>query len=501
MGSVATLKSKLRKSQRIDQLRLVELPWQQHFLRVVLFSIPFVGVALLSYQGGFLSENHAHLVAKTLLAADRRRLEVIGFLYPPLPFLLTLVLPHPFTPSLLASIAAGATTWLLWYDLERTSLPRLVRMLLVVSVVLTPGFLFLATQSLSEILALHLVLVAWHYYLNFIRFGHTFSGFVSGLVLGFAFYVNFYALLYALTLAILVPLFKPDTEATEARSGWFVVSQVFVTAFPALWAVLSWTYINWVFTGNPVTYLVEPGASVIDEFRFRASLGERLSDLTEFGRELALQPLLWGVLLLQGWKQWRRVLPLLLLISLPSMIRLLGLSCSVALALSTYAVLALAAVPERLPRWVGLILVTLAAAQAVLQASLVYETGEIREWEQVVVMDERQGKAEVELTLGRFLHEASPAAVLADDRSAYRVIARTRTARPFLLPADENFAAALASPAEFVQYVLVTRNPQPRDRVSALFGTDPPAGFILDGQVGDWFLYRREEAPPLLTSR
>lgn len=503
MGSAVTSSPTRRPSIPLTEgLRLVGVSWRVHAWRVLLFSLPFLAFSLWTSRLDFVSNAHAHLTAKALLAIDRLRLEVIGFLYPPLPFLLVLPAPRVWMPSLLASLAAGATVWLLWYDLERTGLPRIARMLIVASVAASPMYLFLASQSFPDILALHLVVVAWHYYINFVRSGHTFSGFVAGMVLGLAFYANFFTLFYALTFAALVPLYRSEqTGVASDRALWAAVSQAFVTAFPALWAVASWTYVNWVFTGNPLTYLADPAAAVIDRTRIGVPWSERPAWIAEYSRELVLQPFLWGSLVLNAWLRPRRTVPLVIVAMLPSLIRVLGLSYSVPLALGTYAVLALLALPERIPRWVTPMLVVLAALQVVASATLLRDAGEVRKWEDTVVMGQSHPQDTEETAFARALRAAPPYSILADDRSAYRLIARAGSARPFLLPADPSFSQALETPDRLVRYVLVSADPAEGDMVSSRFSEGTPSAFVVDGFWGDWTLYRRVDASSLLSSR
>ena len=56
----------------------------------------FFLAAALTYRADvslWLSHHHAHVIEKALLVLDRGRLELIGFFYPPLPFLLMLSWP------------------------------------------------------------------------------------------------------------------------------------------------------------------------------------------------------------------------------------------------------------------------------------------------------------------------------------------------------------------------------------------------------------------------
>ncbi len=500
MASAATSRpARALASRPSPDLRLLGLRWHQHLVRVLLFSVPFAALALYAAQLGFLSNAHAHVTAKALLAADRLRLEVIGFLYPPLPFLLVLPFPHPWTPALLSSLAAGATAWLVWYDLERTGLGLLWRMMLLAAVVVTPSSVFLATQAFPDMLTLHFLVVAWHYYWNFVRYQHTFSGFVAGLILGLAFYANFYALLYALAFAVLVPLFRRAAhERPEPREFAASLSQMLVTAFPALWALASWSYINWVFTGRPFMYLADPAAAVIDPDRWSVPLDERLSWLPQFGVEVLSQPLLLAAFLVHARVAPRRLPVLAVLAFVPALVRLCGFSYPLPLVLGSYTLIALLSLPQRQPRWFGPFLVVLAVTQGFVAATLVRQVGEVRAWENVVTSGASRAEDQQEIELASRLRAAPDRSILADDRSAYRIVARAVTARPFLLPTDAAFAVALDDPVSAVRYVLVTAVPMEGDLVSARFAAGPPAGFVVDGQRGVWTLYRRSDAPSLL---
>lgn len=103
-----------------------------------------------------------------------------------------------------------------------------------------------------------------------------------------------------------------------------------------------------------------------------------------------------------------------------------------------------------------------------------------------------------ELEIGRRLQQAPPRQVLTDDRSAYRLIARTGTARPFLLPPDPEFLLALNAPEAYVDYILLPTDSVPGvDLVADRYSRRPPDGFVVDATWPGWVLYRRETAPSL----
>jgi hypothetical protein len=505
MVSAATVRQRSlspgRASLPPEGLRLADIGWRGHLLRVALFSLPFVALGLSAQWLGFLSDAHALVLAKALLAVDRGRLEVIGFVYPPLPFLLATVWPSAWTLPVLAGIAAGATAWLLWYDLRRTQLPLVIRTVLLSSVMLVPGMLFLATQSFQEILALHLLLVSWHYFLNFVRYGHTWSGFIAGLVLGLAFFASFYAVIFALAFALASPIYSRLREDGEDRSAPADLARIMVIAFPALWSLASWSYLNWVFTGNPLRFLSDPAVPVVIPPGGAGSLARALESAAQQTlAELLQQPLFLAVTILNLLYQRRRVVAFLSVPLILATIRSIGFVYGELFALGSYSLIALAGIPRRISLSWGMVLVAVALLQVVASARLGSPAAELADWQTKVTLGRAGASDELERTIAYRLAQAPPRSVLADDRSAYRMVARAGTARPFLLPADPEFASALEEPGRYVSYILVATKPAGKgDAVSPRFTERPPDGFVLDGAWPGWSLYRRASAPSLLS--
>ena len=488
MASVATSSPPSRGTPP-DALQIVKVRWYGHLARAVGFSVPFLAVGLASGALGLLSNQHAHLLAKALLARDTGRLEAIGFLYPPLPFLLAFVFPSSWALVVLDALAAGATAWLLWAGLQRTQFGVWTRVALLLGALATPWVLFLATQQLSDMLVLHLFLVAWYYYLNFVRLRHTWSGFAAGLVLGLAFFAGFYALVAALALAALAPLFSP-LEAHSAPAAR--LAQALVLLFPALWAWFSWSYTAWTFTGGWFQYLRDPAAPVV--LLPSSSLGifeQVVTAARVTAIELLLVPLLLGVFLLLLRYQVRGALALAVLVMTIGLIRAVGFTFSTPLALSTEGVIAIAAASRRIPaRW-GPVLIALAGLQLMIGLRAAQPNGELRAWAQALATRQAPPAFRAERAFVRQLvADAPPHSILADDRSAYRLIAQAGTARPFLLPAHRRFASALEAPCAEVRAVLVSTVPAPGDVVSRSYPSAPP-GFTLRASWEHWRFYTR----------
>lgn len=247
--------------------------------------------------------------------------------------------------------------------------------------------------------------------------------------------------------------------------------------FPAVWSVLTWSYLSWILQGDPLSFVRFAEAVVLGWAPVGGQWKVRWEEVLRLvTAELASVPVavVVGVLVLRAAPRGGGLLVGLL--SVPTLARLLGLRFPTELAVTTYTLIAAMAVPSTLTasgqRWL-VVLAALQLATGTLTAPWPWE---------------RFTPAPGEAAFARQLAALPPRSVLLDDRSAYRLVARAGTARPFLLPADPEFARAVEDPADWVQFVLVTTTPAPNDPVSPrllarLGGRTPLATW------GPWRLY------------
>lgn len=453
--------------------------------------LPLAWLALESQRSWFLSNQHAHLVAKALLVRDRGRVELLGFVYPPLPFFLLLPWPRPVLASLWA---VGFAAWLaleLWQILSRRQLPWLPAFLVWLALVASPSFLYLATQGMSETLTLVLLVLAWQYYLRFTRGQTTREGFIAGLLLGLAFFAHYYAVAYGFVFALLVP----GLWRERRPQAWLAAS--FVMLFPIIWGVGSWIYLNALFTPDPLRFLRDPTSSlfVYTALPSEAPIIGWPMAVSSVLLDLWTTPLYLTVLFLLVWTP-RRALgvyltPLLLIL----VARAWGLLYPPAFARLTLTLMALIGMPRlRRPGW-GVALALAALAQLLLSWWWV-PPGEPRMWLERLRRPLPSPQDREELVLAGMLRDLPRGSVLTDDRVAYRVIARTGSARPFLLPPDTRYLLAESAPQAFVAYLLVPVQPVANvpGRVSQVYPQQPPPGFQVRYQGQFWLLYQRQ--PP-----
>ncbi len=467
----------------------------------LILATPFIWLAWLAQSNLYLSNQHAHLITKALQALQHGRLEIIGFTYPPLPFLLTAIYPKAITPAVIAALAGGATAWLLLYHLSEVPFPAIGKIILVFSLAIMPASLFIATQSLGDMVTLLLFLIAWNQFIRFTRAGETWSGFVAGLVLGLAFFFNPYALIYGLIYAFASPLFYRWENKPHLQRNWQDdLTLVVVIAFPTLLAFFSWSYLNWIFSGDPWRFLNDPASplftymnpEVTPVYSIQAALWSSLNDIAR----LPLYPLI-GIIVLTISK--RRFLAYLTPFMVSTFVRSFGLAYPQPFALTIYSVVAIAGIPRRAPRIWGWILIPVALINLLIAFSTMQQSSELRSWENLLIDQKPESSDEYELKVAQIFAKAPRRSILTDDRSSYRIIARAETAEPFLLPADSEFILALSAPQRYVKYILVpTSEVWGGDQVAARFGNGAPADFVLEAAWPGWKLYRKEGVQPLI---
>ncbi|MGB9672635.1 MAG: hypothetical protein ACPL3P_00700 [Anaerolineales bacterium] len=489
------------KELRTKELETINIKLVYQLLLIFILAIPFIGLAWLTKDNLYLSNQHAHLVSKALQALERGRFEIIGFTYPPLPFLLTAIYPKPFIPSILAALVSGATAWVLLSHLIQVPINWLSKVTIVFCLILMPASLFISTQALGDISTLFLFLVAWNQFIRFTRGGETWSGFITGLVLGLAFFFNPYALIYGLIYALASPLFYHWENNSLFQRHWQDdLTLVIVIAFPTLLAFFSWSYLNWVFSGNPWRFLSDPAsplftymnAEITPIYGIWAAFISSLNDLFHL-------PLYLGIGLLVLFVAPRRFLAYLAPFFVSILVRSLGMAYPQTFALTIYSVVAIAGIPRRTPKIWGWILIPVALLNLLVTFTTQQNT-ELRTWEQLLINQKLSISDEFEWKVAQIMTQAPPRSILTDDRSSYRIIARAGTAKPFLLPGDTEFLSALSAPQRYVKYILIpTTGLMGGDQVAAHFGEHDPEGFVLEAIWQGWKLFRKEGAEPLFT--
>jgi len=492
---MASVDSQMRRPLRLEGDR----NWS--YLLPFLFAIPEVYLAWASYHALFLSDTNARLIAKTLILLDHGALKSIGFFFPPLPLLLTAISPTPLGVSLLSSLAGGVALWIIWRYLVRTKTPVIFRITLIFAFMTIIPIAFLFTQSLTDAIELMFFTFAWRAFLQFFLKDITWSGFVAGMLLAVAFSFNITALLWGILFGVgafgLAKFSRRVSRRKDPGSG-YVMAMIIV--FPVVYIFFSWCYISWINYGDPFRFLHN---AVIPIFGYLYPSGQIVStfkDALYLTLEVFLrQPLnlaLYGILLLTS-TLWVAV-PGVAITGIAFLHSFNLVVYSEGLATGTFLVMALMALAPRMPVQREAFLLFAALFQALVSPFLPVHTPEINQWREVIFSGAPRNEDILEQLTADRLAQVSSGRILTDNRSAFRLIARAGSAKPFLLPTDATYAEAVIYPKGFVDYVLVSETPSPVDYLSRLYARDPPKSFVMSSHWPGWILYRRTNAPAIL---
>jgi len=378
----------------------------------LLIALPYLLIGIFVTNQGYLSDAHAGFLSKAYLAADRGRLEVVGFSYPPLPLLLLMFTPSVYAPVVWGSLSVGLLAHSLIVDLLRGRRDRLIAVLL--AVLLSPAVTLLVLNDFSQVIGLLLLWAAWKQYLRWEEERIAAHGFFAGLLFGLAVYATPVALPMAMLAALLIwPIQR------QGFSSW--VASALVLLFPVISSVLIWAYLAWIFTGS-------------DAFLYEV-----------FQNPASWRPsLVYPLTLLLTLAANRKRLPYLIVIALTlPLTSLFGFGYTAGFAFAFFLLMALSCMPANTNR-LGLAVLVLIIAISGLRA-----------WPGVVASLEPTKTMRAEKAIGARLARAPEMSILTDDRVSYRYVAWTGSARPYLLPADAGYRMALSAPDYFVDYILV----------------------------------------------
>jgi hypothetical protein len=462
----------------------------QHLGMVLLLSLPFLILSGLLVRNAYMSDGYAQLLSRVLVASSNERLDNIIVSYPPFANIAALVWPNALWLMILSSLAMGGILWLLWLQLLQTQMSLMVRLLLVMSFILTPITSYAATQELTQVWTLFLLLGAWISFNRFTRERITWNGFLTGLILGLGFYVSIYATIFSLFFALATPLYFREAQGPDGKLHWpAVTTGMIVVLFPVVASFLIWSYLNWIFSGEFFSFL-EPArnAAYIDYLRM---VGGGPGEAVGYSiAQLIFVPVYLVVGLLEVLYAPSRLLSYFAPLIVVILSRALGLYYPDTLALLTYSMTAVAAIPRHASAHWGSVLLVV----AVLKVTVNLTTPVDARWlaaVQGIIRDEDR----IEQEIADRLRTAGDDRIMLDDSAAYRLIARTGTGAPFLTTNEPMFELATSAPAGYVDYILLTAD----DRLGRLYDDSAPPGFVLEATWDAWQLYRQTNSAPLLS--
>lgn len=325
-------------------------------------AVPLIALAAWADSRGFVSATHRTFEAQAAaVRAGGPDLAGLGAAYPPAPTLLAGLVPGgTMGLSVVASLSGGYTLHLVWEQLVRRGLPTVLTGCLLLPLFGVPAVAYVASQSVAGIALLTLLAVALHGFVRFTVNRDTEAGFVTGLALAGAFAYDPIAVFYTLALGTGTWFIAADRFRVETAGARATVA---VIAFPTLFAVLAWIFLEWRFAGTVFGTL----AANPDVMTFRTGVWPSLGTaLATVATGLLHVPLYLAVGVLYAV---RRPLALVgYLVSVPASVVAvwIGLRYTLVTEYVLFTLLALLALPRSIGRRSRAVLATVALGQLVL---------------------------------------------------------------------------------------------------------------------------------------
>lgn len=429
-------------------------PRATRLLLAVAVALPLAVLAAVLAHDGWLSDTHGAFLWRVRFAVERGRLELLGFEYPPLPFMLLAPWAQAAMTWVLGSVAVASLAWLV-VD-ECTDRRSVLPLVILVAALWTPIGMHLVAGNFNEAVGLLTLFIGWRHYRRWWETRQTVHGLLTGIWLGIAFYTSPLGLALALVAGAILPLVFPRLQIPP------FASQLVLLVFPGLAAALTWAYLSWVFTGH-VAFPFSPWEPDSPSF---ASIVMWSAPYLVVAFLLLLRPSATTAGLL---------LPLLLL----WVANQLGWHFSLGFAVVMLALVAIIALPRDMDKSTRALVGAVAVAQAVAA------------W--LLIPAPRIDAADVAArTVAEALADAPSRSILIDDREAGALLKWTPSLDPYLTTRDTGFELAMAQPLNTVLYVLATAS---GDELTLDARRQPPRGFIQTWSWEGYTLWRHPEAP------
>lgn len=427
-----------------------------------------------AYRQGFTSQDNLFYAEKALLAlkGDPPRLENIGLVYPPLPFLLTLLPPYPFTGG--ALIGALLSTFLVLRVSAASSVGGITKVSFLIVLLASFPVLFLVTQRPAITVFFALFVLANFFLLRFYESRYTLNLFLFGLTYGLCFlaaYESIFLLPYYLGLCFVC------SSMVHHRNRGYIFSTILVIALPSLFFLGAWTYLNWIFTKDPLHFLHSPYSYLLAYRGFTPFLAQtkgRILASLSFTLLWSLPFALFYYLLspFVGKKERPiRIDPVVLIYLAPFWLLLLevylGLFDPSLFRLSLFLFFAALFIPRVTHRIVLKIVPVFLIGALIWSWWAVWKSPDQEEriLTRVVVGSEFSPPMAVYQQVVDIIRKGE-GRVLLDDSQLYPIVALDRVPQRYILPYNYEFPSVLSQPSYFVEYVVVYTDPV-KDRIAS----------------------------------
>jgi len=485
------------------------------YMRPFLVTAALLGLATLWLLGHNYINDIALLrwsLVLTVFDTPEVRLENIGLMHPHvpvyalIPFYYSKILATPAAPYLV-SVLSGALLLTIWnYQLKINRYSDGMRYLMVAVVMTNPLFLWVVTTGSGRALSLLCFFLICFAIMRTLLQRDTRGVILLAGSLGAYFFVDEKAFFVVIAAVPLLPLIASPKMLRESPLGVYVL-----ILLPAVFSILSWFYLNWIFHGDAETFLTAPDSEFLAA---RLTSGESLW-LLRYGGTLATASIIVVLSALAmfpalGWQLYavwhtgrlRHGIGVYFLIpvvaaAIATAGFYLGHPAEMLFLLLAGVMLGMLVMPRNKlqQRQVAVALLLLGNLLTIL---LFYyqPSGDMRNWQQAMSGRQLEQQYAEELRLGRWL-AVGDRATLIDERAGYRVIASRGGSGDLLLSHMPEFKFALKHDVPSVEQ-LVVMNPKHKeaylDRVTQryprLFNDGMP-GYARVYSGKQWAVFRR----------
>lgn len=224
----------------------------------------YLAISILLNMIGFYTPQSLHISEKAMISTIglEPKLANIGFVNPPLPFLLattlglfTLLKGFLFIPKLLSSLMASALLALIHEAMREEGLDIRQRLSLLASFSLNPLFVYCATSGDETSTYFFFYSLFLFSAINMLERKRLHHLFYAGLGLGGAFLSQYEAVLLGLfSIPFLHLVIRGRNDYPSERAGLVYLSLY----LPIIYAALAWIGINWTIMGDPFYFIRGP---------------------------------------------------------------------------------------------------------------------------------------------------------------------------------------------------------------------------------------------------
>lgn len=480
----------------------------------MLFILLFSMITIFVLENSYLNESALMRWSMVLsvFEAEDVRLENIGLMHPHVPVFLLVPFYYLFGTATAAapyflSVIVGAGLLLIWNtQLVYAKYSWQMRTALILLVIANPVFLWAVTSGSEKALSLFMYYIICYAILRIVLKSDTRGIIILAGSLAIYLFVDANAFFMVVSIIPFIPMIASPGMLKASPVSVFVLIMM-----PAIFAICSWFYLNWVFYDDALNFLTVPNSSFLGA---RLTSGDSLwlvhnggsvfqaSVIAIVGTFMLYPTIIWQSYAIWQSRKLRRAIRVFFFIPVVAAILststfMLSHPIEVIFLITSVMMVGMLVLPRKDPgkRKVAIVLIL---AGNIVATGLFYwnPTPDMYGWRQAVTGQDVKTEFEEELKLGVWL-AGQDRPTLIDERSSYQVISSRGNIDNLLLSYMPEFKVALKYGVPNVEQIVVM-NPKQKfaylDRITQRYPQlfkDGMPGYYTVYESNDWKVYRK----------